>query len=95
MVHLLPTATVPETIFRQLSDLLMVYVPVLVRNLICVSFNPMTVPVSVLFPGEGVGRLGRRGLGVGLTASSSSSRGVVVVAWAQLTRSATLARMQI
>lgn len=30
MVTVLPTASVPETIFRQLSDLLMVYVPVLV-----------------------------------------------------------------
>jgi hypothetical protein len=48
--------------FRQLSPVrLMIHVPVLVENVMWVGVNPITVPVSVLFPGEGVG------LGVGMS----------------------------
>jgi hypothetical protein len=96
IVTVLPTASVPETISRQLSDRLMVYVPALVCSLICVSVNPITVPAfSVLFPagGGGVGRgVGRgRGVGVGLAAVVVV---VVLVVGVQLTRSVAPTRMQ-
>ena len=92
IVTVLPTASVPETISRQLSDRLMVYVPALVCSLICVSVNPITVPAfSVLFPagGRGVGR--GRGVGVGLAAVVVV---VVLVVGVQLTRSVAPTRMQ-
>jgi hypothetical protein len=73
----------------------MVYVPELVRNLICVSFNPITVPVSVLFPdgGRGVGR--GRGVGVGLAAAVVAVVLVVLVLGVQFTRSMAPAKMEI
>ena len=95
MVTVLPTASVPETMFRQLSDLLMVHVPVLVCSLICVAVNPITVPVSVLVPaggrGDGLGR--GRGVGVGL-AVAEVVLVVVLVLGLQLMRSVALARTQ-
>ena len=96
MVTVLPTASVPETISRQVSDRLMVYVPPLVCSLICVSVNPITVPAfSVLFPaggrGDGLGR--GRGVGVGL-AVAEVVLVVVLVLGLQLTRSVALARTQ-
>jgi hypothetical protein len=91
-----PTAKVPLTFVLDVR--VMVQVPVAVFRVICEASNPITVPLSVLFPGEGVGTgLERgRGLGVGLTAVVAAAVVVVVVVvGAQLTRTAALARIQI
>ena|SRR6516164_2414576 len=90
MVAVEPSASVPVSIAVQPSVRLMIHVPALVCSLICVAVNPITVPVSVLFPagGRGVGR--GRGVGVGLAAGVV----VVVVVGVQLTRSVAPARMQ-
>jgi hypothetical protein len=48
-----PTAKLPLTFVLDVRS--MVQVLVAVFNLICVSVNPITVPVSVLLPAEGVG----------------------------------------
>ena len=95
MVTVLPTASVPAVTTVQLSVRLMIHVPALVCSVICVAVNPITVPVSVLFPdgGRGVGR--GRGVGVGLAAVAAVAPVVVVVVvGVQLTRSAAPARMQ-
>ena len=94
MVTVLPTASVPASIVVQLSVRLMVHVPVLFRSLICVVVNPITVPVSVLFPagGRGVGR--GRGVGVGLAAAAVVVV-VVLVLGVQLTRSVAQAKMEV
>jgi hypothetical protein len=93
-----PSTSEPALIAVQLSVRLIIHVPsVAVFSVICVAVNPITVPVSVLLPGEGVGTgLDRgRGLVVGLTpAVAAGVVVVVVVVGAQLTRSMALARME-
>ena len=69
MVTVLPSASVPALTTVQPSVRTMIQFPALVCSVICEVVNPITVPVSVLFPAGG---------------------GV-----AQLTRSATLAKIQI
>ena len=49
-----PTASVP--VITVLDVRVMIHVPsVAVFSVICEAVNPITVPVSVLFPGKGVG----------------------------------------
>jgi hypothetical protein len=94
MVTVLPTASEPELTTVQLSVRLMIHTPELVCSLICVSVNPITVPVSVLFP-EGGGRGAGRGLGVGVGRIAAVVGALVFFSSTQLARSAVLARMQI
>jgi hypothetical protein len=101
MVTVLPTASVPAVIAVQLSVRLMIHVaaPELVCSVICVAVNPITVPVSVLFPPKGLGVGRGRGVGVGLAtvapvALVAGAAGLVVVVGVQLTRSAAPAMMQ-
>lgn len=93
-----PSASDPALIVVQLSVRLITHVPSLaVVSVISVAVNPITVPVSVLLPGEGDRGCGvgsGRGVGVGLTPVVVAV-GVVVVVGVQLTRSMALARMQI
>jgi hypothetical protein len=89
-----PTLSVPVTVV--LAVRLMIHVAVPVFSVICEAVNLITVPVSVLFPGTGVGR----GLGVGVGLAVGVAVRVPVGASfffnsVQLTRSAAPARMQI
>jgi len=91
MSTVLPTASEPVTICKQLSDRLMWHVPELHASVIVVAVKLVTVPLlSVLLP-EGVGR----GLGAGLGRGVGLGRIGVVGVFAQLRRSAAPARMQI
>jgi hypothetical protein len=98
IVTVLPTASVPDTITRQLSVRLMVHVPALFCSLICVGVNPITVPAcSVLFPAGGRGDGRGRGVGVGLAAAEVVLvvLVVVLVLGLQLTRSVAPVKMEI
>jgi hypothetical protein len=72
----------------------MIHVPVVVANVIWVVVNPITVPVSVLFPGSGVGAGLERGRGVVIGLVAAVAGVVVVAVGAQLTRSGAVARIQ-
>jgi hypothetical protein len=72
----------------------MIHVVVAVRSVICEVVNPITVPVSVLFPTGGGGGVGR-GLGVGVGRVAVVAEALVFFSSTQLMRSAAPARMQI
>ena len=93
-----PTVSDPALIVVQVSVRLIIHVPsVAVVSVICVAVNPITVPISVLFPGEGErgrGVAAGRGVGVGLTPTVAAAGVVLLMVGAQLTRSMALATMQ-
>jgi hypothetical protein len=95
----LPTASVPETKAKQLSDRLMTIVaPELVCTVNVVGVITVTVPVtSVLFPcGPPLGGVGRgRGVGEGREAILALALVLCSVEQEQLASSAPPARMQI
>ena len=53
MVAVAPIVSEPASSTVQLSVRLMIHVASLVRSAICVVLDPITVPVSVLFPDGG------------------------------------------
>lgn len=91
-----PSASDPVLIVVQVSVRLIIHVPsVTVVSVICVAVNPVTVPISVLFPGEGErGRGVAAGRGLGVGRATAGVAVLVTVAGAQLTRITALARMQ-